>query len=60
MTTRTLTLREFMFEELNRQLQARGHDVEIVDERPEPRLVASEGNVVQLNPAKETNANERS
>jgi hypothetical protein len=46
---RTITLREFMFEELNRQLQRRGHDVEIVDERPKPQLATCEGeNVVQL------------
>jgi hypothetical protein len=56
--TRTLTLKEFMFEELNRQLRKRGHDVQIVEDRPRPRLVAEGGEVVPLRAAnQEENCN---
>ncbi|MGB6399249.1 MAG: hypothetical protein WBF73_26765 [Bradyrhizobium sp.] len=37
---RTITLKEFMLEELNRQLEESGRDVRIVSERPKPTLVA--------------------
>jgi hypothetical protein len=37
---RTLTLKELVFEELNRQLEEEGRDVRVVAERPRPRLVA--------------------
>jgi hypothetical protein len=52
--TRVVTLQELQNElicdllaDLNRRRQARGEDVEIVFERPKPRLVV-EGEVVQL------------
>jgi hypothetical protein len=45
---RTMTLKELVFEELNRQLAEEGRDVRVVAERPKPRLVAE---VVQLQPA---------
>jgi hypothetical protein len=37
---RTITLKELVFEELNRQLAEEGRDVRVVAERPQPRLVA--------------------
>jgi hypothetical protein len=43
---RTLTLKEYLLEEINRELREEGRDVQIVFERPKPRLVA--GEVVQL------------
>jgi hypothetical protein len=39
---RTLTLKELVFEKLNRQLAEEGRDVRVVAERPKPRLVAGE------------------
>jgi hypothetical protein len=42
---RTITLKELVLEELNRQLAAEGRDVRVVAERPKPRLAAE---VVQL------------
>jgi hypothetical protein len=35
---RTLTVREYLLEELNRRMRERGEDVELVFERPRPRL----------------------
>jgi hypothetical protein len=43
---RTITMRELVLEELNRQLEEEGRDVRVVSERPKPRLV--KGEVVQL------------
>lgn len=44
--TRTVTLREYLFEDiladLNRRARERGEDVEIVFERSKPRLVTAE------------------
>jgi hypothetical protein len=42
---RTISIREFVLEEFNRMLAAEGRDVELVAERPKPRLVAE---VVEL------------
>jgi hypothetical protein len=47
--SRTITLRDFVLEELSRQLRER-YDVEIVDERPKPQLATRDGNVVRLPP----------
>jgi hypothetical protein len=44
---RTITLRELVLEELNRQLAEEGRDVRVVAERPKPQLVAE---VVELKP----------
>jgi hypothetical protein len=43
---RTITLKELVFEELNRQLAEEGRDVQVVAERPRPRLVAERDEVV--------------
>jgi len=48
---RTITIKELVFEEINRMLEAEGRDVRIVSERPKPRLVAEEGRVVKLKDA---------
>jgi hypothetical protein len=51
--TRTLTIREYLLEELNRQARAAGDDVELVfehPERPKPHLATDGGNVVHLTP----------
>jgi hypothetical protein len=45
---RTLTLREFMLEELNRQLAEDGRDVRIVAERPKPTLATAYGEVIEM------------
>ena len=45
MMTRTITLKELVLEELNRQLAEAGRDVRVVSERPKPTLVS---NVVEL------------
>ena len=50
---RTVTLKELVFEELNRQLAEEGRDVRVVAERPRPQLAAREGQVVQLAPRSE-------
>jgi hypothetical protein len=47
--TRTMTLRDFVLEELSRQLREE-YGVEIVDERPTPQLATRDGNVVHLPP----------
>jgi hypothetical protein len=41
--TRTLTVREYLLETLNRRVRERGEDVELVFDRPKPRLVADRG-----------------
>jgi hypothetical protein len=52
--TRTLTVREYLLEELNRLARARGDDIEIVFEYPEhperrrPHLAAKEGEIVEF------------
>ena len=51
--TRTLTVREYLLEELNRRMRERGEDVELVFERPKPRLVAE---VVRLEKTAEQTA----
>jgi hypothetical protein len=51
--SRTITLREYLVEELNRRARERGQDVELVVERPGPRLATEEGQVVQFGPTKE-------
>jgi hypothetical protein len=56
---RTLTLKELVLEELNRQLAEEGRDVCVVTERPKPQLAASEGEVVEFNPRKEQGAIQR-
>jgi hypothetical protein len=43
---RTITLKELVLEELNRQLAETGRDVRIVSERPKPTLVG--GDVVEM------------
>jgi hypothetical protein len=48
---RTMTLKELVFEELNRQLAEEGRDVRVVAERPRPQLVADRGEVVPLRAA---------
>jgi hypothetical protein len=45
--TRTMTMKEYLLEELNRRMREDGKDVELVFERPQPRLAE----VVQLQPA---------
>ena len=42
---RTVTIKEFVLEELNRMLAEEGRDVRIVEERPRPKLV---GEVIEL------------
>jgi hypothetical protein len=48
--TRTLTVREYLLETLNRRMRERGEDVELVFDRPRPRLAE----VVPLASARET------
>jgi hypothetical protein len=48
MIARTVTLKELVLEEMNRQLAEEGRNVRVVAERPRPRLAALEGEVVQL------------
>ena len=38
--TRTMTMKEYLLEELNRRMREDGKDVELVFERPRPRLVS--------------------
>jgi hypothetical protein len=45
---RTVTLKELVLEELNRQLAEEGRDVCVVAEKPKPRLATEDGKVVQL------------
>ena len=46
--TRVLTIKEYLLEELNRRARERGEDVELVFEKPKPRLAARQGEVLQL------------
>jgi hypothetical protein len=46
--TTTMTLKQFVLEELNAMLAREGRNVRIVDERPKPRLAAADGQVVAL------------
>jgi hypothetical protein len=46
----TVTLKELVLEELNRQLVEDGRDICVVATRPKPRLAANEGTVVEFNP----------
>jgi hypothetical protein len=56
---RTITLKELVLEELNRQLAEEGRDVRVVAERPQPTLVAEGGVVVPLRAANQRgNGNE--
>jgi hypothetical protein len=50
---RTMTLKELVLEELNRQLAEEGRDVRVVAERPRPRLATKEGEVVELRPSEQ-------
>jgi hypothetical protein len=43
-----MTLKEFVLEEFNRRLEVRGSDVRVVAERPRPRAVEDDHNVVRL------------
>jgi hypothetical protein len=45
--TRTLTIKEYLLEELNRRMRARGEDIELVFSHERPKLAE----VVQLQPA---------
>jgi hypothetical protein len=45
---RTITLKELVLEELNRQLEQEGRDVRVVAERPKPWLAAKRAEVVEL------------
>ena len=49
--TRTLTVKEYLLEGLNRRARERGDDVELVFEWPKPRIAASDETVVKLHPA---------
>jgi hypothetical protein len=53
--TRTLTIKEYLLEELNRRARERGEDIELVfeHERPRPRLATKEGEVVELHRAEQ-------
>jgi hypothetical protein len=51
--TRTITLKELVLEELNRQLAEEGRDVKVLAERPRPALVAERGRVVQFGAARD-------
>jgi hypothetical protein len=55
--TRTLTIKEYLLEELNRRARERGEDIELVFERPQPRLVAEHGEVVPLRTASTSERN---
>jgi hypothetical protein len=46
--TRTLTLTDYLLETLNRRARERWEDVQILLERPRPKLVARNENVVKL------------
>jgi hypothetical protein len=52
---RTLTLKEFLLEEINKDLREQGRDVQVVFERPKPRLVAERvADVVPLRAVNQT------
>jgi hypothetical protein len=51
---RTLTIKEYLLEELNRRARERGEDIELVFERPTPRLATKEGAVVEFRRADQT------
>ena len=46
--TRVLTIKEYLLEELNRRAKERGEDIELVFERPQPRLATKHGEVMPL------------
>ena len=46
--TRTLTVKQYLLEGLNRRARERGDDVELVFEWPKPRIAANDENVVKL------------
>jgi hypothetical protein len=48
MATRQVTLTDYLLETLNERARARGEDVELVYERPRPRIAAKDGEVVNL------------
>jgi hypothetical protein len=56
--TRTITAKEYLLEELNRRARERGEDIELVFERPQPRLVAERGEVVPLSAARHGGSDE--
>jgi hypothetical protein len=45
---RTMTLKELVLEELNRQLEEEGRDIRVVAHRPRPRLATTSGEVLEL------------
>jgi hypothetical protein len=47
---RTMTMKELVLEELNRQLAEEGRDVRVVAERPKPQLATQGGEVIELRP----------
>ena len=49
--TRTLTVKQYLLEQLNRRARERGEDVELVFERREPRLATDRGEIVSLRTA---------
>jgi hypothetical protein len=52
---RTLTLKEFLLEEINKDLREQGRDVQVVFERPKPRLVGERvADVVPLRAVNQT------
>jgi hypothetical protein len=48
----TLTVDEYILEKLNERLAARGENVRLVAERPRPRAVEGDDNVVSFSSAK--------
>jgi hypothetical protein len=56
--TRTVTLSEYLLQILNERARARGEDVELVYERPRPRIAARDGEVVNLQEHKERSGEE--
>jgi hypothetical protein len=43
---RTVTLKDFVLEEFNRMLVEEGRDIQILPERPKPRLVSEQEKIV--------------
>jgi hypothetical protein len=48
---RTVSIKEYVLEEINRMLEQEGRDLRISVQRPSPRLVTDAGNVIELWPA---------
>ena len=45
---RTMTIKQFCLEEINRMLAEQGRDVQLVFEHPKPQLVADGGKVIEM------------